>query len=144
MENPDDNVKITDLTYLLELSKGNRKFVTDMVKIFLEENPDEIRMLGEGISTKDFDLINASAHKLRSTVPFVGLNRYIEDDITEIERMAAGRSGSQLPGEISPEEDKKTTAKVDLEKMALLFRRISEVCRKACIELEDFQNSREA
>jgi HPt (histidine-containing phosphotransfer) domain-containing protein len=138
MESLDDNGKITDLTYLIELSKGNRKFVSDMVKIFLEENPDEIRMLGEGIRSKDFDLINASAHKLRSTVPFVGLNRFIEEDITEIERMAAGRSESQLPGDKVSDNDRVTTAKVDLEKMALLFKRICEVCSKACTELEDF------
>jgi HPt (histidine-containing phosphotransfer) domain-containing protein len=119
------NNRLTDLTYLTDLSKGNEKFVDDMIAIFLEENPREIEMLREGIEKSDFDMIRAYAHKLRSTIPFVGIERLIEDDVAEVERLAYEEVRKQ-------EKDNNQAALAEIRTM---FSKISEVCNNACEEL---------
>src|SRR5687768_5661347 len=88
--------KVTDLDYLLKLAKGNQQFVKDMIRIFLEENPAEIGTLETAIRERDFRLINAAAHKLRSTVPFVGIDKIISGEISEIEALAKEKAGDPM------------------------------------------------
>jgi HPt (histidine-containing phosphotransfer) domain-containing protein len=140
MQIPGNNESITDLSYLQELSKGNKQFIKDMVKIFLEENPSEIGMLRKGIEDRDFNLINASAHKLRSTVPFVGIEKYIEEDITEIERLAVNKSESVLPRDKEDASEPLSSDKSTLGMIEKLFKRIQEVCDRACNELTKFSS----
>jgi HPt (histidine-containing phosphotransfer) domain-containing protein len=138
MENSGKSEGITDLSYLVELSKGNTQFVKDMVKIFLDENPGEIGMLEKGIREKDFNLINASAHKLRSTVPFIGIDQYIDKEITEIEKLAVNKSDSVLPREQSDPSVPVSTDKATMQKIEELFVKIKEVCIQACDELSAY------
>ena len=136
----DNGQKVTNLDYLNELSKGNSQFVQEMIRIFLEENPSEIALLEKGIKEKDFEIIKASAHKLRSTIPFVGIDRLIEDEISEMESLAGKQSGTQKI-EIVPENPdiKKieiiATDTSVIGQIEQMFKRIKEVCEKACSEL---------
>jgi len=107
--------KTVDLSYLVEVSKGNKTFVKEMITLFLSENPEEIKALENGIKNKDYDLIKATAHKLRSTIPFIGLDKLIEKEVVEIETLAGN--------------------KTDIEKIEELFMKIKEVCQKAYVEL---------
>ncbi len=107
--------KIINLSYLIEVSKGNKTFVKEMIDLFLSENPEEIKSLDNGIRTKDYELIKNTAHKLRSTIPFIGLDKIIEPEVSEIETLAANKS--------------------DLEKIQQLFVKVKETCEKACCEL---------
>src|SRR5687768_15728076 len=93
-----DGGKVTNLEYLLKLSKGNNDFVRDMIRIFLEENPSEISTLEKAVEQRDFKLINAAAHKLRSTVPFVGIDKMISGEIAELEQLALDQAGSDNYG----------------------------------------------
>jgi HPt (histidine-containing phosphotransfer) domain-containing protein len=133
--------KVTDLNYLSGLSKGDTQFVKEMIRIFLEENPREIRLLEEGIKERDFKRIYLAAHKLRSTMPFVGIDRLIEKEIAEIERIASDKSNVQKI-EVSPEGNpdiKKieiiTTDKSQLYRIEELFPKVKDVCEKARVEL---------
>ncbi|MBA3664171.1 MAG: Hpt domain-containing protein [Bacteroidetes bacterium] len=78
-----------NLGYLIGLSRGDKGFVKNMINVFLEENPKEIEMLEASIREVDFDMIRASAHKLKSTIPFVGLDLKIGEVVNEIETLAA-------------------------------------------------------
>lgn len=138
MENIGKSEGITDLSYLVALSKGNTQFVKDMVRIFLEENPGEIEMLEKGIREKDFNLINASAHKLRSTVPFIGIDRYIDKEITEIEKLAVDKSESLLPREKTASDVIAPTDAASMTKIEELFVKIKQVCIQACGELSAY------
>lgn len=107
--------KIINLSYLIEVSKGNKTFVKEMIDLFLSENPEEIKNLEKGIHAKDYGLIKATAHKLRSTIPFVGLDKIIETEVEEIETLATNKS--------------------DMPEIEKRFAKIKEVCEKACCEL---------
>lgn len=81
--------KITNLEYLVGLSRGDNKFVNKMLNVFLEETPAEVDNLEQSIQQKNFEAIKAVAHKLKSTIPFVGLDSVIGKEIDQIESLAA-------------------------------------------------------
>ncbi|MES2567773.1 MAG: Hpt domain-containing protein [Bacteroidota bacterium] len=116
METKTDKIeKTTDLTYLLELSDGNKTFVKEMINLFLSENPEEIKLFEKGIAEKNYKSIKSVAHKLRSTIPFIGLDKVIEKDVTEIEALASEMG--------------------DMKEIQAHFFKIKSACEKAYIEL---------
>jgi HPt (histidine-containing phosphotransfer) domain-containing protein len=110
--------KVYNLDYLHELSHGNEEFVKEMIRIFLAEMPEEIQNLENSIKEKNYTAIRHAAHKLKSTIPFVGLNFVIGKEVFEIEDLASKQ--------------------LDLEKIELLFVKIKEMCNKAAEELKDY------
>jgi HPt (histidine-containing phosphotransfer) domain-containing protein len=109
----DDN--ITDLRFLEKLANGDVIFIKTIVSVFLEENPKEIRTLEKGIEAGDFMLIKTAAHKLKSTVPYIGLGKIIEKQIADIEKLAA--------------------ANEEITKIESLFLEVKNICEKAQKEL---------
>ncbi len=78
MTNINDNVKtVINLDYLLDLAKGNIKFVQEMIDTFLIENIKEIEVLEKAVHSKNFEAIKQAAHLLQSSIPFVGLDKII-------------------------------------------------------------------
>ena len=114
MENKTE--KITDLAYLLEVSKGDKVFIKEMINLFLSENPEEIHSLEKGIKESNFDVIKSVAHKLRSTIPFIGLDKVIHKEIVEVETLAA--------------------EKTSISKIEELFQKIKTMCQQAWLELK--------
>jgi HPt (histidine-containing phosphotransfer) domain-containing protein len=135
-ESGESNQKVTNLDYLVKLSKGNEQFVKEMIRIFLEENPGEIRMLEQAIEAKDFTMINAAAHKLRSTVPFVGIDKVIADEISELEQLALDQSGNSITGEKAKPARFLPTDRELLQQINILFGRIKNICTRARDELK--------
>ncbi len=107
--------KVTDLSYLIAISKGNKAFIDEMIDIFLSENPLEIELLESAIEEQDHQAIKAYAHKMKSTIPFVGLDKLIEKDLEEVEKL-----GSE---------------KAEIEKILVLFSQIKKICLLAAKEL---------
>ncbi len=133
---------VTNLSYLSELSKGDPQFVDEMIKLFLQENPREIKMLEDGIKEKNLYAINLAAHKLRSTLPFIGIEKFIEKEVEEIETIAINNAVVQKI-EITPEDDhdlKKieivTTDTKVIQKIEELFPKVKTFCEKAREELK--------
>jgi CheY-like chemotaxis protein len=111
----EQNKKVVDLDYLTELSKGDKTFVKEMIALFLSENPEEIKSLETAIADRNNEQIETRAHKLRSTIPFVGLDKIIGEEVSEIEKLA---------GE-----------KADIKEIESSFATIKNACEKACLEL---------
>ncbi|MEO6304249.1 MAG: Hpt domain-containing protein [Bacteroidia bacterium] len=109
--------KVTDLSYLREISKGNAAFIDEMIDIFLTENPKEIIDLENAINQKDFGSIKEAAHKMKSTIPFVGIDKLIEKDLVQIENLSLERSG--------------------LEQIRTAFAAIKKTCLQAAEELKN-------
>lgn len=113
------NYEVVNLDYLLGLSKGDSSFVKNMISLFIKENKVEIEKFRNHILCRDFSAIHASAHKLKSSIPFIGINRIIEEEILEIERLAATHSG--------------------INEIERLFPKISEICQRARAELSSYE-----
>lgn len=112
----DSQKKITDLAYLAEVSKGDKVFMKEMINLFLSENPEEIQSMEKGILERNFDAIKSIAHKLRSTLPFIGLDKVIDKEVVEVESLATQRSS--------------------IGKIEELFTKIKAMCQKAWLELK--------
>jgi len=125
--------RITNLDYLTDLSKGNTLFVDEMIEIFIAESPDEIIVLEKAIHEKDFKLIKSCAHKMISTIPFVGLDKIIETEVSEIEKLASAQAGSSAEFIQAPSEG----LIKNIKKIEVLFSRIKEVYRLAILELKE-------
>ena|SRR5687768_1029996 len=117
MNNNDFTKRVSNLDYLQALANGNEQFIKEMISIFLVEMPQEIKSLEESIRKKSFEKIKLAAHKLRSTLPFVGLDKVIEKEVIEIEKMAA--------------------EKTDVKEIEPLFDTVKKACEKAAEELKE-------
>lgn len=136
MDTTGNNDKVTNLDYLVKLSKGNEQFVREMIRIFLDENPAEISTLEKAIHEKDFSLINSAAHKLRSTVPFVGIDKIISGEISEIEQLALGKARDPLSSSPKPASGFLPTDRELIGKIERLFKKIKGICTRAYDELK--------
>jgi HPt (histidine-containing phosphotransfer) domain-containing protein len=109
--------RISNLDYLNELSNGNPKFVKDMIALFITEIPHELRVIEDGIKKEDYEIVRAASHKLKSTIPFVGIDKIIREDVVEMENLA--KHGS------------------DIGKIDTLFCKIKKTCERAADELKE-------
>jgi len=124
-----DIKNVINLDYLIELSKGNMIFIKEMTDTFLVENPKEIHSLEKAIRNRNFGHIKQSAHFLQSSIPFVGLDKIIENEVYEIERIAADRVTLH-------KNESADSSLSDIQQIEKLFSKIKETCEKACLELQ--------
>ena len=109
------SLKTCNLDYLFELAKGDMAFVREMVQVFLEENGNELYALETAIQAGDHEQIRQVAHKLRSSIPYVGLDLVIGDEVADVEEFARTNS--------------------DLQAIKDLFSKIKQVSQEAVKEL---------
>jgi HPt (histidine-containing phosphotransfer) domain-containing protein len=119
MEEEIKNGKVVDLTYVNELSRGNKAFIKEIIKLFLLENPQEMSLLEKGINANDFDQVKTTAHKLKSTLPFIGLDKIVGNEVIEMETLAGNRS--------------------HMDQIKAHFERVLKACEQAYKELEPIQ-----
>jgi signal transduction histidine kinase/DNA-binding response OmpR family regulator len=63
-----------DFTYLNSLSRGDKAFERSMIALFLEEVPADMEEMALAVERKDLNAVSRYAHKLKSSLPLVGLN----------------------------------------------------------------------
>lgn len=112
-------LQVCDLTYLFELAKGDMAFVREMVQVFLEENGGELDKLAQAITDENYHELRQIAHKLRSSVPYVGLDLRIGDDLQAMEDLARRQQG--------------------MEEISAYYSKIREVCSAAIDELSHYE-----
>jgi HPt (histidine-containing phosphotransfer) domain-containing protein len=88
-----DHLKVCNLDYLFELAKGDMEFVKEMLDVFLTDTPAELDNLSKCIAEENYPEIRQVAHKLRSTIPYVGLDELIGEEVQAIEEHAEKGSG---------------------------------------------------
>lgn len=64
---------VPDLTFLNEISDGDKAFIDDVLQTFLEEMPKDMAQMETGVQTTDIILIGKMAHKTKSTLQTLGL-----------------------------------------------------------------------
>jgi CheY-like chemotaxis protein len=91
------NKTLIDLAYLEQITKGNEKFFLSMLDIFLEQNPEDLKTLNKAVLADDFETIKVLAHKIKTSVVFIGLDKHLRDLLSEMEELA---KQSEQPGRI--------------------------------------------
>lgn len=113
--------KYIDLDYLKQISNGSNEFIYQMITVFMEEVPNEIKNLENHLANKDWAALKATAHKMKPSFSFMGV-KGLEDNIHAIEKNCAEEKNlEQIPGLI--ERIKTITEEVigELEKEKKLF-----------------------
>ena len=105
---------IIDLAYLKSLPGANDEFVKEMIEIFIEDTPKELEKITKAINDQDFAAVKRIAHKLKTSVSFMGLNQIVP---------------------LLKEMEAKGTAEQEMDAIIKLFSVVENTCSKAIKEL---------
>jgi len=70
-----------DLSYLNEMTRGDKIFAKDMIKIFLQELPIAMNRLDKALENKDWKKIGAIAHRIKVNFMMVGMKAQRENSL---------------------------------------------------------------
>lgn len=87
-----------DLSYLHELSSGNKNFEKEMLALFLEQVPEELEEMKVAYLQLDARDVRNAAHRMKSSIPLVGAN-YLLPLLTQLEELI------DLTNELTPMTD---------------------------------------
>jgi PAS domain S-box-containing protein len=80
--------RITNLSYLKELSDGNDEFVEEMLTMFIDSIPKSVEELDESLARSDWKQMQMTAHKMKPSFGFIGLPEN-QNVFQQIEKIAA-------------------------------------------------------
>lgn len=113
---------IIDLTYLNTLAKGNQEFISEMIRIFMQQTPAALQSIKTSLDNKDWKSVRALAHKMKPSFAFMGIHS-LKDVIHSIEEFA----------------DKEHNT----EQIPILVSTLELICNKALAELELLSDKKE-
>ncbi len=112
-----ENMKFTDLSYLLNRTKSNNVLMMEMISLYLEQTPSLIKTMQDSLNDENWDLLQNSVHKMIPSFSIMGISKDYENIAKKIHEFAS-------------------TQKMVNGIQDLVFQ-LSDVCSKACIELEE-------
>jgi PAS domain S-box-containing protein len=108
-------VKCTNMDFLKRHTKSNQALMTEMISLYLEQTPPLIKTMKQCLSTKDWNLLSATAHKLIPSFSIVGISADFENMAKKVQEYAGTRQQT--------------------EKIHDLVTQLEDICNQACIEL---------
>ncbi|EKT4508938.1 Hpt domain-containing protein [Flavobacterium psychrophilum] len=79
-----------NLAKVYAISDDDKDFVLQIVKLFVEEVPLDVKQIKEGINAKDYDHAYGYAHKINPTLSLLGMEA-AHDEILQIEQWAKNK-----------------------------------------------------
>ncbi|WP_070786721.1 Hpt domain-containing protein [Flavobacterium crassostreae] len=73
-----------NLSKVYALSDNDPEFVKEILILFINEVPNDLKKIKEGIHNKDYKMVHAYAHKIKPTLDLLGLHVAFEE-ILQIE-----------------------------------------------------------
>ena len=80
-----------DLAFLKKQTRNNREVMREMIDLFCQQNPIDLGALDAAIVREDFPAIVQSAHAMRNSISFFGMNESILCALLEMEALARDR-----------------------------------------------------
>ena len=91
------NERLTNLDFLHEISDGNMDFFKEFIQTFLDNAPESLDGMKQGLDNQDWDTVKKTAHKIRPSFNYLGL-KDLEQIATQVEKNAAeGTNLNQMP-----------------------------------------------
>ena len=112
------NVMKTDLTYLRNMSAGNKELVIEMIDIFKEQVAEFCTGMDNYMKSNEYESLGRLAHKAKSSISIMGLNE-LADELKKFETLAkAGKEVDKYPIFIKKFKDETYEAMQELEEVA--------------------------
>ncbi len=108
----------TDLTYLRNMSAGNKDLVLEMIQIFKEQVAEFIKDMNQLLEDKDYENLGKLAHKAKSSISMMGLNDLAVELKTFEIKAKAGIDTEEYPIFISKFRDETEEAVQELEEVS--------------------------
>jgi len=115
-----DEKTVTDLSYLENISDGNKEFIDEMVNLFIDQSSGHLDALNNGIQAKNYTTIAQAAHKMKPVLEYVG----ITPDTSRIKEL---EEQAKLEG--------------DFSQMKTLLNTLGDVVEQARNELNEYLNN---
>jgi len=110
-------LRYTDLGYLIQHTKSNRKLMMEMISLYLKQTPPLISAMKQSLQDEDWNSLHAAAHKMIPSFSIMGIS-------TDFENMAK-----------KVQECARTQQQTD--RIPELVLQLENVCTQACKELEE-------
>lgn len=108
----------TDLTYLKNMSAGNKDLVLEMIEIFKQQVIEFSEQMTILYNKNDFENLGKLAHKAKSSISIMGLHD-LAKDLKTFENIAkAGIETEKYPYFIEKFKDETSEAVTELEQVA--------------------------
>ncbi len=93
---PEEALEI-NLSYLAQFANGNAEFMTDILKMFIDQTPGQVQEMTRAVSFSNWAETRTIAHKIKPSLALVGISK-IEEINSKIEQYALHRKNTeQLP-----------------------------------------------
>ena len=109
--------KYINLGRLHDITKSKPKLMLELISAYLEQTPSLVKAMKESLQQKDWNLLQAAAHKMIPSFSIVGIDVKYEDIAKKIQEHAS--------------------AKQHLAELQELVPKIETICMQACKELEE-------
>lgn len=141
--------KITDLSYLKEMSGNDNSIIKEMIDIFLEQIPEFEEEISNHFKAKDWYELGAIAHKAKSSVRTMGMEKS-GNCLEQLEHLSKGNLKFELQLkkekniEFNPQEEKnwnnvktETIDDNELKLIPTLVEQFLTQCKIAITELKE-------
>jgi CheY-like chemotaxis protein len=117
LNDEDIKLKCTNMDFLKRHTKSNQALMTEMISLYLEQTPPLIKTMKQCLSTKDWNLLSKTVHKLIPSFSIVGISVDFENMAKKVQEYA----GTQQ----------------QIDKIHNLVTQLESICNQACVELEE-------
>src|SRR6185503_242597 len=83
-----------DLSFLYDIADGSTEFIVESIDMFLQNTPELLTTITNGIANDDWAIVAAASHKLKPNLGFFGMTQ-CQANIQEVELMA--KAGAPAP-----------------------------------------------
>jgi HPt (histidine-containing phosphotransfer) domain-containing protein len=105
----------TDLSYLREMSGGNRELILEMIGIFKEQVVEFSQEMDKLMNNKDYESLGKLAHKAKSSVSIMGMQD-LAKDLKNLENLAKdGKKINSYAGIVQKFKDETAVATGELD-----------------------------
>ncbi len=109
--------KCIDMNYLTNRTKSNPILMQEMIELYLQQTPNLVNTMKQSLLSKDWDSLNAAAHKIIPSFSIVGIKSDFEIIAKKIQEYAVNQQ--------------------NLDAITEMVMQIEMVCLQACKELNE-------
>lgn len=85
-----------NLTYLSEMTGGKKQLIKEIIDVFLQQVPNELKSINDAILKTDFITIKNFAHTMKSSVSIMGISS-LSPILNEMEELSKNVTDGSTP-----------------------------------------------